>query len=89
MIKTDLINAVVEQGLSKVKATAVVETVFSTIKDALRRGEKVQLVGFGTFRVKERKGRVGRNPRTGESVNIPTKRVPLFKAGKVLKEAVK
>lgn len=89
MIKTDLINTVVEQGLSKSKATEVVETIISTIKDALKRGEKVQLVGFGTFRVKERKGRVGRNPRTGESVDIPTKRVPLFKAGKALKDAVK
>ncbi len=89
MIKTDLINTVVEQGLSKSKATEVVEIIISTIKDALQRGEKVQLVGFGTFRVKERKGRVGRNPRTGESVDIPTKRVPLFKAGKALKDAVK
>ena len=89
MIKTDLIDAVVEQGLSKKQSTLVVETIFSSIKDALRRGEKVQLVGFGTFRTKERKGRMGRNPRTGESVNVPAKRVPLFKAGKVLKEAVK
>ena len=89
MIKTDLIDAVVEQGLSKKQSTLVVETIFSSIKDALRRGEKVQLVGFGTFRTKERKARTGRNPRTGESVNVPAKRVPLFKAGKVLKEAVK
>jgi DNA-binding protein HU-beta len=89
VIKTDLIDAVVEQGLSKKQSTLVVETIFSSITDALQRGEKVQLVGFGTFRTKERKGRMGRNPRTGESVNVPAKRVPLFKAGKVLKEAVK
>jgi DNA-binding protein HU-beta len=89
VIKTDLIDTVVGQGLSKKKATEVVETILSSIKDSLRKGEKVQLVGFGTFRVKERKGRVGRNPRTGESVDIPAKRVPLFKAGKALKEAVK
>lgn len=88
--KQDLIAKVVEAtGLTKKDATASVNAVFDTIKDYLAEGEKVQLIGFGNFEVRERAARQGRNPQTGEAISIAASKVPAFKAGKALKEAVK
>ncbi len=90
MNKTDLINAVAEAAeLSKKDATKAVDAVFNSILNALKQGEKVQLIGFGNFEVRERAARKGRNPQTGEEIEIPASKVPAFKPGKALKEAVK
>ena len=87
--KNDLVAAVVEKaGLSKKQAAAAVDAVLDTIKESLASGEKVSLNGFGSFDVKERKAREGRNPQTGEKIKIPAKKVPVFKPGKQLREAV-
>ena len=89
MNKNDLIAAVAASAsLSKVDATQAVEDVFNTISTALKDGGEVRLVGFGTFSVSTRKASTGRNPRTGESIQIPETRQPKFKAGKGLKDAV-
>ena len=89
MNNQDLINAVASSaGLSKADATEAVEGVFNTISNALRDGGEVRLVGFGTFSVSTRKASTGRNPRTGEAIQIPETRQPKFKAGKGLKDAV-
>ncbi|MBT3373400.1 MAG: HU family DNA-binding protein [Rhodospirillaceae bacterium] len=89
MNKNDLIAAVAASAsLSKVDATQAVEGVFNTISTALKDGGEVRLVGFGTFSVSTRKASTGRNPRTGESIQIPETRQPKFKAGKGLKDAV-
>ncbi len=77
------------RDLTKKDATAAVDAVFSTIQDALANGEKVQLIGFGNFEVRERAARKGRNPQTGEEIEIPASKVPAFKPGKALKDAVK
>ena len=88
--KQDVIAKVVEAtGLTKKDATASVNAVFDTVKDYLAEGEKVQLIGFGNFEVRERAARQGRNPQTGEAISIAASKVPAFKAGKALKEAVK
>ena len=90
MNKTELISAVAENaGLSKKDATAAVAAVFEVITNALVKGDKVQLIGFGNFEVRERAARTGRNPLTGEELNIAASKVPAFKAGKALKDAVK
>ncbi|WP_198010937.1 HU family DNA-binding protein [Exiguobacterium aurantiacum] len=90
MNKTELINAVVEKAdVSKKDATKIVEATFESITEALQSGEKIQLIGFGTFEVRERAARKGRNPRTKEDIEIPASKVPAFKAGKALKDAVK
>ncbi|AOV08073.1 MULTISPECIES: HU family DNA-binding protein [Sporosarcina] len=90
MNKSELINAVAESaGLSKKDATAAVEAVFETIQDTLAGGDKVQVIGFGTFEVRERAARKGRNPQTGKEIDIAASKVPAFKAGKALKDAVK
>ncbi|NGP43701.1 HU family DNA-binding protein [Bacillaceae bacterium SIJ1] len=90
MNKTDLINAVSESAeLSKKEATQAVDAVFESISDALKDGDKVQLIGFGNFEVRERAARKGRNPQTGEEIEIPASKVPAFKPGKALKDAVK
>jgi len=87
--KADLISAVAENvDLKKKDVERVVNSVFSTIEAALAKGDKVQLVGFGTFVVRRRPARVGRNPQTGEDINIPETTVPVFKPGKSLKDAV-
>lgn len=87
--KNDLVTAVVEKaGLSKKQAAAAVDAVLDTIKESLASGEKVSLIGFGSFDIKERKAREGRNPQTGEKIKIPAKKVPVFKPGKQLREAV-
>ena len=88
MNKGELINAVAATGLSKKDADTAVNAVFGAIGDALAKGEAVQLIGFGTFSVKERAAREGRNPQTGEVVKIKASKAPVFKAGKALKDAV-
>lgn len=88
MTKSDLAAAVAETGMTKKQATAAVDTMIDSIKDALAKGESVRLVGFGTFSVKNRKARIGRNPQTGEELQIKAKKVPVFSAGKGLKDAV-
>ena len=89
MNKTELIAAVAEQAeMSKKDAEAAVPATIDVISEALRQGEKVQLVGFGSFEVKKRAARVGRNPKTKEPIEIPASTVPVFKAGKVLKDIV-
>ena len=89
MNKADLINEVAKVVETKKDAQAAVDCVMSTITDALKKGESVSLVGFGTFKVAERKARKGRNPQTGQEIDIKASRVPKFVAGKALKEAVK
>jgi len=89
MNKAELIAEVaVKTGLSKKDSEKAVNAALDTITDSLVKGEKVQLVGFGAFEVKERGVRMGRNPKTKEEIEIPASRVPQFKAGKALKEAV-
>ncbi len=89
MNKTELINAVSEKAdLSKKDAEAAITAMVEAITQALTEGEKVQLVGFGSFEVKTRAARVGRNPRTGEEIPIDAAKLPVFKAGKALKDAV-
>ena len=89
MNKVELIAAMAEKsGLSKKNCEDALDVFVSAIGNALKNGDKVRLTGFGTFEVKERAARVGRNPRTGESVNIPASKHPTFKPGKVLKETV-
>jgi len=87
--KTELIARVAEKtSLTKKAAGDAVEAVLDTISEALASGEKVTIVGFGTFEVRDRAARRGVNPATGEAIEIPASRVPAFKAGKALKEAV-
>ena len=88
MTKADLAAKVAETGMTKKQAAAAVDTIIDSIKGALAKGESVRLVGFGTFSVKKRKARIGRNPRTGEEIKIKAKKVPVFSAGKGLKDAV-
>ena len=89
MNKTELINAIAAEGLSKKDAEKALNAMTGAIGDALAKGEAVQLMGFGTFSVKERAAREGRNPRTGETVKIAAAKVPAFKAGKALKDKIK
>ncbi|HHY98521.1 MAG TPA: HU family DNA-binding protein [Firmicutes bacterium] len=89
MNKADLVSSVAEKvDLKKKDVETVVTAVFDTIGEALAAGDKVQLVGFGTFAVKNRAPRVGRNPQTGEEIKIAASTVPVFKAGKSLKDSV-
>lgn len=86
MIKLDIVNEIVNRtGLSKAKAELAVETVFEAMRQALQRGERIELRGFGVFNVKPRKTGVGRNPRTGQEVEIPPGKAVRFKPGKELK----
>ena len=90
MTKQELIQKVAEKsGLKKKDAENVLNTILDEISNALKAGEKVQLIGFGTFETRKRSGRIGRNPQTGESIQIPETTVPVFRAGNRLKEAVK
>ena len=90
MNKTDLVAAVAAKAeISKKDAEAAVSAVIASITYALADGDKVSLVGFGTFEVKTRAARTGLNPRTGEKLSIPASKAPAFKAGKALKDAVK
>ena len=89
MNKTELIAAVSEKsGLSKKDAEKALVAVVDSLTDAMVKGDKVQLVGFGSFESKTREARMGRNPKTKEAIEIPATRVPVFKAGKALKDAV-
>lgn len=89
MNKAELVSAVAEKtGMSKKGSEKAVNAAFDTITEALAAGDKVQLVGFGAFEVKERGARIGRNPKTKEEIEIPASRVASFKVGKALKEAV-
>ncbi len=89
MNKAELVTAVAEKaGLSKKDSEKAINAAFDSITDALVAGDKVQLVGFGAFEVKERNARVGRNPKTKEEIQIPASRVASFKVGKALKDAV-
>lgn len=88
--KAELVENVAKKtGLTKKDATAAVEAVFGSIQDDLKKGDKVQLIGFGTFEVRHRAARKGRNPQTGAEIEIPASKVPAFKPGKALKDAVK
>jgi DNA-binding protein HU-beta len=90
MNKTELKKAVAEKAeLKQVQAGAAIDAVLETIAETLARGEKISLVGFGTFEVRERAARNGRNPQTGEEITIEATKSPAFKAGKQLKDAVK
>ncbi|MFJ5625091.1 HU family DNA-binding protein [Peribacillus loiseleuriae] len=90
MNKTDLVNAVAAQAeLTKEDAKKAVDALIETISTTLAKEEKIQLVGFGTFEVRDRAARTGRNPQTGEEIQIAASKVPAFKPGKELKEAVK
>ena len=89
MNKAELVSAVAEKtGMSKKDSEKAVNAAFDTITEALAAGDKVQLVGFGAFEVKERGARIGRNPKTKEEIENPASRVASFKVGKALKEAV-
>ena len=89
MIRSELIKEVSESlDITKKQATILVNTIFNSIIDALANGDKVEIRNFGSFRVKIRSARMGRNPRTGESVPVPKKRIPFFKPGKELKQLV-
>ncbi len=89
MNKTELVSLVAQQAqISKEAAAEAVDATFDGIAGALKSGDTVRIVGFGNFQVAQRKASTGRNPRTGESIQIPASRVPKFKAGKALKETV-
>ena len=90
MNKAQLVEQVAKKlDISKAKANVAVNTVFDSVKASLKKGQKVQLVGFGSFLVRKRKARIGRNPSTGEAIKIAAKKVPAFSAGAELKKAVK
>lgn len=89
MNKTELVNHVAKTAeLSQKEASKAVDAVFDTVLEALKNGDKIQLIGFGNFEVRERAARVGRNPQTGEEIQIAAGKVPAFKPGKALKDAV-
>lgn len=90
MTKAELIDTIASNvRISNADAGKALDAVIDSIKRSLKKGDKVTLVGFGTFSVSKRKARKGRNPRTGEEIKIPASKVPKFKAGKALKEAVR
>jgi len=87
MNKTELVAAIAEKtGLTKKDAEGAVKAFTDTVAEQLKAGDKIQLVGFGTFEVAERAARTGKNPQTGEAINIPASKAPKFKAGKALKD---
>ena len=89
MTKADLVEEVIRvAGLSKKDAESVVNTVFNQILEALRSDDKIELRGFGSFRVRRRRSRQGRNPKTGDRVDVPSKRIPYFKPGKELRDLI-
>lgn len=90
MTKEQLVNKIAKDaGISKRAATDALKTFFDSVTTSLKKGQKVSFVGFGTFSTAKRKARTGRNPQTGASLKIPAARVPKFKAGKKLRDAVK
>ena len=89
MNKTELIAAVAEKaGLTKKEAERIINATFETVTETLKKGDKVSISGFGIFEVKTREARIGRNPRTKESIQIPATKLPTFKASKTLKDAI-
>ena len=89
MNKTELINAVAEtSGLTKKDSETALNAILDAIQNAMKNGDKVQLVGFGSFEVKERAARTGKNPATGATIEIPASKAPSFKAGKAMKDAI-
>ena len=89
MNKTDLVNVISEKaGLSKKNTEIALNATIASIEEALKKGDKVVLVGFGTFEVKKRAARKGRNPQTSEEIQIPASKAPVFRAGKSLKDLV-
>jgi len=89
MTKAELVEEVSRvSDLTKKHSEVIVDTVFRSIIDALQKGEKIELRGFGSFRLRKREPRKGRNPKTGERVDVPPKRVPYFKPGKELKDLI-
>lgn len=88
MTKADLVSAVAETGMTKKDAAAAIDAIIDAIKGALAKGEKVSFVGFGSFSVKNRKARIGRNPQTGKKIKIKAKKVPAFSPSKGLKDSV-
>lgn len=90
MTKDEMIGAMAEgSGITKKQATAALDSFMTGITHQLKKGGKVSFTGFGTFTISKRKARIGRNPQTGATINIPATKVPVFRAGKKLKEAVK
>lgn len=90
MNKTELIDAVsAKSGLTKADTDRAFKAMVETVTEALAQGDQVSLIGFGTFLVRERQARTGRNPRTNEAIEIAAAKIPAFKAGKALKDAVK
>lgn len=89
MNKQELLSAMAEKsGLTKKDSEAALAAFIETVQDTLKKGEKVQLIGFGSFEVRDRAARTGKNPLTGEKMNIPAAKVPAFKAGRALKDLV-
>ncbi len=89
MTKAELVEKVANKiNLTKKQTEVIVNTLFQSITDSLSEGDKVELRGFGSFRIRERNARVGRNPKSGEKVEVPSKKVPFFKAGKELRAIV-
>ena len=89
LTKADLIEEVLRvTELPRKESETIVETIFESIIGALQKGEKIEIRGFGSFRTRERRGRVGRNPKTGEKVEVPAKKIPFFKPSKELKDFV-
>jgi len=89
MNKSDLINEIAEEsGLTKADAGRALDATISSVSSALKSGDSISLIGFGTFSVKERSARTGRNPQTGETIQIKASKIPSFKAGKTLKDSV-
>ncbi|MHB8174170.1 MAG: integration host factor subunit beta [Nitrospirota bacterium] len=90
MTKAELVEKVSDKvdGLTKKQTEVIINTIFDSIKDSLAIGDKIEIRGFGSFKIRSRKQREGRNPKTGSPVSVPSKKVPFFKAGKELKELV-
>jgi integration host factor subunit beta len=89
LTKADLIEEVLRvTELPRKESETIVETIFESIIDALQKGDKIEIRGFGSFRTRQRRGRIGRNPKTGEKVDVPAKKIPFFKPSKELKDFV-
>lgn len=89
LTKADLIEEVLRVSeLPRKESESIVETIFESIIEALQKGDKIEIRGFGSFRTRQRRGRIGRNPKTGEKVDVPAKKIPFFKPSKELKDFV-
>ncbi len=90
MTKSELIESIASQhpNMTKKNIEFIINSVFKSIKDSLQKGDKVEIRGFGSFKIREKSSKVGRNPKTGSKVNVPDKKVPYFKPGKEIKESL-